>query len=127
MIDVNIDDFYRDMATVLLALYQQFPRKITLYVDDICGPDEVDDFGLHSPRYLSALGAMVWLGDEGYIRYEQIAREEALDFACLSQKGFSKLIRPLDGSTLAQQLHNARSAGDTLTLRRLIEQHILSA
>ena len=132
MIDINIDDFYRDMATVLLALYQQFPRKITLYVDDICGPDEVDDFGLHSPRYLSALGAMIWLGDEGYIRYEQIAREEALDFACLTQKGFSKLIRPLtpaghtEATTLAQQLHVARSSGDTLSVRRLIEQHVLA-
>jgi hypothetical protein len=131
VIDVNIDDFYRDMATVLLALYQQFPRKITLYVDDICGPDETDDFGLHSPRYLSALGAMIWLGDEGYIRYDNIAREEALDQACLTQKGFSKMIRPLNtaatvelpaiNATLAHHLHQARMDEDTLTLRRLLE------
>lgn len=131
MIDVNIDDFYRDMATVLLVLYQQFPRKITLYVDDICGPDETDDFGLHSPRYLSALGAMIWLGDEGYIRYDNIAREEALDQACLTQKGFSKMIRPFNtattaelpaiNATLAHHLHQARMDEDTLTLRRLLE------
>lgn len=136
MIDVNIDDFYRDMATVLLALYQQFPRKVTLYVEDICGPDETDDFGLHSPRYLSALGAMIWLGDEGYIRYDSIAREEALDEACLTQKGFSKMIRPFStpataelpaiNATLAHQLHNARMEQDTLAIRRLLESCLFS-
>ena len=77
MIDVHIDDFYHDIAVILLSLFQQFPRKVNLYVEDVSGPDEMDEFGLHTPRHLACVGAMMWLQDEGYIRYEDLAREES--------------------------------------------------
>ena len=51
MNDVNIDDFYHDMGVILLTLVQHVPRKVSLFIDDICGPYDMDEFGLHSPRY----------------------------------------------------------------------------
>lgn len=88
MADLHIDDFYRDSAMILLHLYSSFPRKIILYVDDICGPDSPDEFGLHSDRHQSCFSALVWLAESGYINFTETIREEALDQTVLSQKGF---------------------------------------
>ena len=38
--DLQIDEFYKDAASGLLLLYQAFPRKVALYVDDLIGRDE---------------------------------------------------------------------------------------
>jgi hypothetical protein len=91
MADLNIDDFYRDCAVIMLQLYSSFPRKAILYVDDICGPDTPDEFGLHSERHQAAFSAMVWLAEVGYINFTETIREEALDQAVLSQRGFLML------------------------------------
>jgi hypothetical protein len=88
MADLNIDDFYRDCAVIMLRLYSSFPRKTILYVDDICGPDTPDEFGLHSERHQAAFSAMAWLAEVGYISFTETIREEALDQAVLSQRGF---------------------------------------
>jgi hypothetical protein len=88
MADLHIDDFYRDSALILLRLYNSFPRKSILYVDDICGEDTPDEFGLHSERYQSCFSAMAWLADAGYLSYDEPIRDEALDQAVLSHKGF---------------------------------------
>lgn len=52
---LQIDDFYKDAAGGLLALYQAFPRKIALYVEDLIGREEPDEFGLPSTRHQSCL------------------------------------------------------------------------
>jgi hypothetical protein len=91
MADLHIDDFYRDCAMILLRLYSSFPRKTILYVDDICGPDTPDEFGLHSERHQSCFSAMVWLAESGYVNFTDTIREEALDQAVLSQQGFLML------------------------------------
>ncbi len=88
MADLHIDDFYRDSALILLRLYSSFPRKTILYVDDVCGPDSPDEFGLHSERHQACFSAMVWLAEQGYIQFVETIREEALDQAVLSQRGF---------------------------------------
>ncbi len=88
MADLNIDDFYRDCAVIMLQLYSSFPRKTVLYVDDICGADTPDEFGLHSERHQAAFSAMVWLAEVGYISFADTIRQEALDQAVLSQRGF---------------------------------------
>lgn len=144
MIDINIDDFFHDIAVTLLSLYQQFPRKVSLYIEDISGPDDMDEFGLHSSRYLSAIGAVSWLHDEGYIRYSNIALQESVEDCTLTQKAFVKLIHPkLNGaeidakisattsvekqrSTLAHLLHDALKDQSSILLRSLIEQHFMS-
>ena len=138
MIDINIDDFFHDIAVTLLSLYQQFPRKVSLYLEDISGPDEMDEFGLHSNRYLSAIGAVSWLHDEGYIRYSNIVHQESVEDCTLTQMAFVKLIRPTLVSshlanassvekqqhTLAQQLHCALKDQSSIQLRSLVEQHL---
>lgn len=98
MSDIHIDDFYRDCAKILTTLYAHFPRKITLYVEDISGPDTPDEFGLHSPRHEACLHTMLWLGSTHYLSYEQLVRQEAIDQATLSHRGFlalNSVIEPL--------------------------------
>jgi hypothetical protein len=88
MADLHIDDFYRDVAMILLRLYGSFPRKTILYVEDVCGLDDPDEFGLHTERFQSCFSAMVWLADQDYIQFYETIREEALDQSVLSQRGF---------------------------------------
>jgi hypothetical protein len=88
MADLHIDDFYRDVAKIFLRLYAVFPRKTVLYVEDVSGPDEPDEFGLHHPRFQACFSAMVWLAEHGYLIFEDNIRQEALDQVVLSQKAF---------------------------------------
>lgn len=88
MADLHIDDFYRDVARIFLQLYSVFPRKTTLYVEDISGPDQPDEFGLHHPRFEACFSTMVWLAEHEYLLFEDTIRQEALDQVVLSQKGF---------------------------------------
>ena len=86
MADLHLIDFYKDTAQALVALHNSFPRKIELYVEDLIGPDHVDEFGLHSKRHEACLGAFLWLADEGYIRYYTTIRQEAIDQAVLTSR-----------------------------------------
>lgn len=91
MSDLHIDDFCKDSAKILLALYAKFPQKIILYVEDIAGPDEPDEFGLHSPRHQACFSTMQWLAETDYISYVQPIRQEALESATLTHRGFTFL------------------------------------
>jgi hypothetical protein len=93
--DLQIDDFYKDAASGLLMLYQAFPRKMALYVEDLIGREEPDEFGLPSKRHQACLGALLWLAEEGYLRFESTIAYDALDQAVLSEKGFLRLSRAL--------------------------------
>lgn len=88
MSDLHIEDFYKDVATIFLRLYQSFPRKCILYVDDVCGVDTPDEFGLPSDRYMAGFSAMVWLAEQDYLKFDSTIRHEALDQAVLTEKGF---------------------------------------
>lgn len=86
--DLHINDFCKDTAKVWLYLYMRFPQKSALYVEDIAGADEPDEFGLHSPRFQACFSAMLWLTEAGYLYYHQPVKQEALEGACLTQKAF---------------------------------------
>ncbi|CAA0111393.1 Uncharacterised protein [BD1-7 clade bacterium] len=94
MSQLHIDEFYHDAGCILASLYDVFPRKNTVYVEDISGDDEPDEFGLHSPRHLACLAAMTWLADQHYIRYDQLIRHEAMEAATLTEKAFLVLTSP---------------------------------
>ena len=94
MTDINIDDFFKDGAKALVQLYSVFPRRHTVFVEDVSGPEETDEFGMHSNRYLACFGALVWLGEEGYVRYEETIRQDAIDQAVLTARCFSVLTTP---------------------------------
>jgi len=89
--DLHIDDFCKDIALVLNQLYLMFPRKASLFVEDISGPDEADEYGLHSARHMACLSAILWLAEEGYIRFEDTIRQEAVDQVVLGGRMFSLL------------------------------------
>ena len=88
MADLHIEDFYRDVAKIFLQLYARFPRKSVLYVEDISGPDEPDEFGLHHPRFQACFSAMVWLAEHGYLTFDAPIGQEALDQVVLTRRSF---------------------------------------
>ena len=101
----------------------------------------MDEFGLHSPRYLSAIGALMWLNDEGYVRYHDIIKQESAEECTLTQKAFVKLIKPnlsktemqtansieKRESTLAFQIQKALQDQSSIDMQRIIEAHFLDA
>ena len=124
--DLQIDDFYKDAAAGMLQLYQVFPRKTALYVEDLIGREEPDEFGLPSKRHESCLGALLWLAEEGYLRFDSTIAYDALDQAVLSEKGFLRLSRSVphalrEGEALSQT-HGERLA----RLTRLLFESSLS-
>ncbi|MCA6060860.1 hypothetical protein HUF18_13800 [Thalassolituus sp. ST750PaO-4] len=142
MLDVHIDDFYKDCATTLLSGFRAFPRQQTLFIEDISGPDTVDEFGLHSPRHLAALGAVQWLREEGFIRFGAINRQDSVDDFVLTSKAFTRLIAPAlpqslrgsadniehsgDVTPVFQVLEFARLQGDSLWVGELVRDYLLS-
>ncbi|WP_447592263.1 hypothetical protein [Aquipseudomonas campi] len=142
--DLQIDEFYKDAAAGMLALYQAFPRKIGLYVEDLIGREEPDEFGLPSKRHQSCLGALLWLAEEGYIRFDSTIAYDALDQAVLSEKGFLRLSRSIPNpqtddqtppsirrvqATLAWQLRDAFAQHDServANLTRLLFESTLN-
>lgn len=102
MADLHIDDFYHDIGLTLSRLYASFPKRCTMYVEDIAGPDMPDEFGVQSDRFLSGFSAMLWLRDQGYILFDSTIKQEAIDQAVLTEKSFLILssqasISPVDG------------------------------
>ena len=94
MADIHVEEFYKDVAVSLVQLYMAFPRRVNLFVEDIAGPDEPDEFGLHSKRHMACFGALLWLAEEGLLRYVDTIRQEALDQAVLTHKAFVRLSSP---------------------------------
>ena len=89
--DINIENFYRHIAKILSILYSTFPSKTPLYVDDVAGIDEPDEYGLHSPHYTAGFYSILWLAEEDFLRYSDTIRQDGVDQAVLSHKGFMKL------------------------------------
>jgi hypothetical protein len=87
MFDIHIEEFFHDSFKVLHTLYQAFPKKCNVFVEDIAGADQPDEYGLHSDRFQCCFGAMLWLEQEGFIRFESTMRQEAIDQASLTMKG----------------------------------------
>lgn len=97
MSDINVDEFCKDVARALLVLYRAFPRPHALFVEDLCGPDQVDEFGMHSNRHLACFSALLWLAEEGYLRFVDTIRQEAIDQAVLTGRCFTLLATPMPG------------------------------
>ncbi len=92
MADIHVEEFFKDLAKILVRLYAVFPRKSTVFVEDLIGPDDPDEFGLHSDRHMACFATLLWLADEGYLRYESTIRQEAIDQAVLTAQCFNALL-----------------------------------
>lgn len=126
MADIHIEEFYKDSAIALTQLYNAFPRRATLFVEDIAGPDEPDEFGLHSRRHMACFGALLWLEEEGFMRYVDTIRQEAFDQAVLTREAFSRLSSPAP-DYLVQQLSGQDSPSDLslpLSVQEDLSSHI---
>ena len=96
MADINIENFYQHIAKILSILYATFPAKAALYVDEVAGIDDPDEYGLHSPHYTAGFFAMIWLAEEDYLRYTDTIRQDGIDQACLTHKAFLRLTEPAE-------------------------------
>ena len=128
MADLNVLDFYKDTAKILIQLHQSFPRKIEIYVEDLIGADHVDDFGLHSKRHESCFGALLWLSEEGYLRFQSTVRQEAIDQAVLTSKSIVLLgsinRKPVNATTTQLPPFEANEQHTMIEqLRRAISSH----
>lgn len=130
MADLHIEEFYQDSARILLQLYRTFPRRSSVFVEDIAGADQPDEFGLHGKRHLACLGCMLWLADEGLIRYESTISQDAIDQAVLTQDGLTLLVRPLPaedhrppqpGSAI-HRMQDCLHQGTSTQLAKLVQQ-----
>ena len=136
MLDVHIDDFFKDCSTILLLGFRRFPRTQTLFVEDISGPDEMDEFGLHSNRHLAALGALQWLKEEGYVCFGVMDRQLSVDDFVLTSRSLSRLLKPIratqeesggqvETTPVIQVLEFARLQSDTTWMTQIMQQHVL--
>ena len=126
MADIHVEEFYKDAAVALVQLYSAFPRRVNLFAEDIAGPDEPDEFGLHSKRHMACFGALLWLAEEGFLRYVDTIRQEALDQAVLTQEAFVRLSSPAP-DVLVQALRGPKSPLETPlppSLQEDISSHI---
>ncbi|MDI9245705.1 hypothetical protein [Marinobacter sp. CHS3-4] len=122
MADIHIEEFYKDAAIALVHLYNAFPRRINLFVEDIAGPDNPDEFGLHSTRHMACFGTLLWLEEEGLLRYIDTIRQEALDQAVLTHTAFVRLSAPADAELQDnQQAHDSELPA---TVRKDLSTHI---
>lgn len=136
MSDIHILDFYKDAAKTLLQLYKCFPRKDIVFVEDIAGPDDPDEFGLHSTRHQACFSSFLWLADSGYLSFDDTIRQEAIDQACLSHRAFTLLSAPAqdlqtdaDSSALNRsqlrninQLRQHLKSGDSYALEEFMQR-----
>ena len=132
MADINIENFYKHIARILSILYEAFPSKSPLYVDDIAGVDDPDEYGLHSPDYTAGFFAMLWLADEQYIRYMDTIRQDGVDQAVLTHKAFLKLTQVSDPiyQATVYQTDDSHVVGTTQTEQAgsppsVVEDHML--
>ncbi|MBK1849941.1 MULTISPECIES: hypothetical protein [unclassified Marinobacter] len=126
MADIHVEEFYKDAAIALVQLYGAFPRRVNLFVEDIAGPDEPDEFGLHSKRHMACFGALLWLAEEGFLRYVDTIRQEALDQAVLTQEAFIRLSSPAPDALVQELSHPDDLAVEPLppSLREDLSSHI---
>jgi len=135
---ITTDEFFADAAKILTVLQGAFPQPIILQADDICGAEETDEYGMHSPRYLACFSAMLWLAEEGYLRFGETVRTEAIDQAVLTARCFVLLTKPataegtaqstagvpdsvaLERSSIGHQLHAALRPRDSLRLKEIM-------
>ena len=128
MADLNLIDFYKDTALILLNLQRAFPRRIDLFVEDLIGPDQVDEFGLHTKRHEACLGAMLWLADEGYLRFVTTIRQEGIDQAVLTAGALVKLTTINNAPLTEIMLDNVPSfeASERLTMAEHMRRAVAS-
>ena len=92
----NIDVFNRVVASAFRQLYESFPKPTTLKAGDMrddCGlSTEEDGWWEAKSNHMNPIGcALVWLNDEGFIRYLDQSGYTTFVNVVLTSKGFAAL------------------------------------
>ena len=130
-VTLNLDDFCKDVARALVILAAVFPRPRDLFVEDVYQTEETDEFGMHSDRYIACFQALVWMREEGFIRFTNTLRSDAVEQAVLTGRALALLIQPsslegesaavaIEANTLLHRLRAALQAGSSTSLRLLV-------
>lgn len=134
MAPAHIVNFCSDSAKTLLRLYHSFPRPQAVYVSDIVGVEERDEVGLYSARHMACLSTLMWLADEGLLRYTTLIYEEGIEQAVLTHTAFVLLSHetvpaPLDaqGSSWFGALQHALISNNTEQLQALMHHFMARA
>ena len=120
--DIHIDEFNRDVALTLIRLYQGFPKPMAIYVDDISRVDEPDEYGVISDRHQRCLGALLWLADEGILRFRDTIGIEGIDHAVLSLATLQALHHrsPDNAQSVIEQIREAVQERSSEATKRCI-------
>tara|TARA_R110001592_G_scaffold49482_3_gene154276 strand:- start:4906 stop:5355 length:450 start_codon:yes stop_codon:yes gene_type:complete len=121
MFDIHIEEFFHDSFRVLNTLYAAFPKKCNVFVEDIAGADQVDEYGLHSDRSQCCFGTMLWLEQEGFIRFESTLRQEAIDQANLTMKGLAMISTMCQNPVINELSHSISPVNPALPGKPNIE------
>ena len=65
-----------------------------MFVEDIAGPDNEDEFGLHSQRHMACFSSINWLAESGYLVFQDTIRQDAMDQVVLTHKAFTLMSSP---------------------------------
>ncbi|MFN4290450.1 MAG: hypothetical protein ACK4E7_06170 [Permianibacter sp.] len=125
MSDIYIEDFHRDVAIAMVRLYGSFPRPAALYVDEIAGSDDPDEYGVQSERHQRCLGSLIWLGEEGLLRYRDTIGNEGIDGAVLTLRGFRALHEgagPQPEQLTINQIRDALRERDSEAVKRCVQR-----
>ncbi|WP_422381621.1 hypothetical protein [Marinicellulosiphila megalodicopiae] len=106
-----------------MQLHATFPREDTLWLDDICTEDETDEYGMHSKRYMSCFGTVLFLEKEGFIRYSTQDGFNGFNHCVLTLKGFQNLNKfTEDGQTTAiTDIRKAIRSGSSDTIEQAVK------
>ena len=123
MFDIHICDFYHDLSQILTQLHARFPREDTLWLDAVCGEDEKDEYGMHSKRYMSCFGAVLFLEREGYIRYSSEEGLNGFNHCVLTLKGFQNLNKFKKGtqSPAIDEIRKAKKAKSSDAIEQAVK------
>lgn len=116
----NIELFDEYTTLVMAQLYEGFPVKMTIDARNLCGHNDIDEYGAvvdasgrPSKAFDVALATVEWLGDNGYVRYKE---RWALGWTnvVLTEKGLAML------KALPNSLASKETFGDRLL--RLVKE-----
>jgi hypothetical protein len=130
-VTLNLDDFCKDVARALVILSAVFPRPRDLFVEDVYQEEETDEFGMHSDRYVACFQALIWMREEGFVRYSNTLRIDAIEQAVLTGRALALLIQPtslegvsaavaIEENTLLHRIRQALQDGSSTAIRLLV-------
>lgn len=128
----NIDLFNEHVSKIFALLYESFPVPAHIGQDSFAyasASEDSEELGTMEEQYEPIMHTVLWLCDEGYIRFKDQTMDGTFFFVTLSQKGLTALRaipESLQGKEpLGKQITAAVKGGAVSGARKLAEQALL--